>query len=152
MGVDPDVDAVTRLFWPIRVKDFRKEYFPTFGLSEGICDSFNDQNAAISRDIIPIYYKLPSVLRTAELWTSYLIKKLKMTGGTVTFGQPILNQIRNEHDIRNDNALDEIHSRATDKFVNLLSEIEWSSDGYVLRLKEAIEIALDPIDSGRIFS
>ena len=150
---DPDIDAVSRLFWPIRVTGFKEEFLPVFGLQEGTWSPFNDQNTAIARELIPVYFKPPSVLRNADIWTSYLIEKLtEGTGDVITYGQPIVEQIRNDHDIRRDYALEEIHNRATDNFVDLLRSIELTSVGYLSRLQETIELALDLMKSGRVFN
>ena len=91
---DPDVDAVSRLFWPLEVTGIKDKYLNNFGLYPGTWSPFNDQNTSISRNLIPVYYKPPSVLRNADIWTSYLIERIcEESKDIVTFGQQLVKQI-----------------------------------------------------------
>ena len=69
---DPDIDSISRLFWPINVIAIDSHYLPHKALAQGTWTPFNDQNTAISKEIIPLYYKPISGLRNADIWTSFL--------------------------------------------------------------------------------
>jgi hypothetical protein len=148
---DPDVDAVSRLFWPIDVVAIDSEYDPIFALNPETWCPFNDQNTAISREIIPLYFKPPAVLRNADIWTSYLIEKIaERMGDVVAFGQPLVVQYRNQHDLREDYALEELHNRATDTFVNLLRKTSLNRKSYLGCMEELINKCLENIKSGAL--
>ena len=73
---DPDVDSVSRLFWPIRVTKIKKNFCLILLYQKNNYSPFNDQNTSISRDLIPIYYKPPAGGRNSDIWTSYFIEKI----------------------------------------------------------------------------
>ena len=54
---DPDIDAASRLFWPINTIAFDFNYSPNYGLGHGTWAPFNDQNTAISREIMPVFFE-----------------------------------------------------------------------------------------------
>ena len=143
---DPDIDAVSRLFWPIEVVAIDSGFDPHFGLHPGTWAPFNDQNTAISRELIPLYYKPPAVLRNADIWTSYIIARItEHMGDVIAFGQPLVTQVRNVHDLREDYRLEELHNRATDRFVSLLRKIELSETSYIDCMGELITKCLQEI-------
>ena len=119
---DPDVDSVSRLFWPIRVTKIKKIFLPNFALSKNNYSPFNDQNTSISRDLIPIYYKPPAGGRNSDIWTSYFIEKILHSSkkDVVAFGEPLVNQIRNAHDYQKDYELEKDHIRANEIFIKVL--------------------------------
>ena len=120
---DPDIDAVSRLFWNIDVikigtnKNFfigKNNYFP-----------FNDQNTAISKDLFKIYFKPLSAGRNSDIWTSYLIVRLShIHNDLISYGQPHLKQIRNIHDNWKDYELEKQHNISTDMFMDLISSVK----------------------------
>ena len=137
---DPDIDAISRLFWPIEVLGMRSDYEPAFALELGTWAPLNDQNTAITRNLLPIYFKPPSTGRNADIWTSYLVVKLaQRNGDTVSFGHPMVEQIRNKHDLWKDLEIEALNDQATDIFVKLLRNVEIESDGYFPGLKELVE-------------
>lgn len=129
---DPDVDAVSRLFWPLDVKSIKKKYLNQFSIYKNNYCPFNDQNTSIDRSIIPIYYKPPSVLRNADIWTSYLIEKVvhSTNNDIVTFGEPLVRQFRNLHDFRKDYQLEVIQNRSTDLLIDILINQKIKFEGY----------------------
>ena len=144
----PDIDAVSRLFWPIEVIAIDSDFDPYFGLSPGTWAPFNDQNTAICRELIPVYYKPPAGLRNADIWTSYIIARLaEHMGDVISFGQPLVRQIRNHHDLREDYRQEESHNRATDQFVSILRGINLTEDTYLDGLGELIGKSLECISS-----
>jgi hypothetical protein len=141
---DPDIDAVSRLFWPINVIALDSRYEPNFALNPGTWAPFNDQNTSISREIIPIFFKPPSTGRNADIWTAYVVTKLaEHFNHVITYGQPLVKQIRNIHDLREDYKIEELHNRSTDRFVNLLKSIDLKGDNYLEALIYLIDKSLE---------
>tara|TARA_Y100001970_G_scaffold283328_1_gene398165 strand:+ start:53 stop:1267 length:1215 start_codon:yes stop_codon:yes gene_type:complete len=119
---DPDIDSVSRLFWPINITKIKKNFLPNFAVGKNNYSPFNDQNTSISRDLIPIYYKPPAGGRNSDIWSSYFIEKIlhSTKDNVVAFGEPLVNQIRNEHDYQKDYELEKDHIRANEIFVEVL--------------------------------
>lgn len=146
---DPDIDAITRLFWPIRAIEMRKEFGSQFGLYPGVWSPFNYQNTCLAREIIPLYYRPLSTKRNADIWTAYLINKIaEHFGDVITFGQPLVKQIRNQHNLWDDLDTELINNRATDAFISLLRNVELNKDNYFDALGELIVKCHD--DLGKI--
>ncbi len=120
---DPDIDAVSRLFWPINVKNIKSNN--DFYFSPGTYTPFNDQNTSIHRDYVLLYYKPLSAGRNSDIWTSYLICKMaEIYDEIVSYGSPHLKQIRNKHDYWKDYNLEVEHNISTDYFVDLLKKVK----------------------------
>jgi len=128
---DPDVDAITRLFHPIRATSMNKTFSAQFGLFPGVWSPFNFQNTCLARELIPVYYRPLSTKRNADIWTAYLINRLaEHFGDVITFGYPLVKQIRNEHNLWDDLDVELINNRATDDFVSILRSIKIRGDTY----------------------
>ena len=85
---DPDIDALSRLFWPIKTIAMDSRFEPNYGLGNGTWAPFNDQNTAISREIMPIFFRPPSTGRNCDIWTSYVVVKLaEHMGDIISFGE-----------------------------------------------------------------
>tara|TARA_B100000900_G_scaffold192836_2_gene163155 strand:+ start:606 stop:1799 length:1194 start_codon:yes stop_codon:yes gene_type:complete len=141
---DPDVDAISRLFWPLDVTSIKKKYLDQFSLYKNNYCPFNDQNTSIDRSIIPIYYKPPSVLRNADIWTSYLIEKVvhSTKNDVVTFGEPLVRQFRNPHDFRKDYRLEEVQNRSTDLLIDILLKQKIQFNNYLTTTKTLVKKCL----------
>ncbi len=122
---DPDIDAVSRLFWPIVSKNMKNTYGKNFTLSNNTWCPFNDQNTSISKDILKIYYKPLAGGRNSDIYTSFLINKfLKFIGGGISFGQPLVRQDRNFHSFRQDYELEKLSNNASELLIEVLREVE----------------------------
>ena len=120
---DPDIDAVTRLFWPVNVKNVKSKQ--NYYFSPGSFTPFNDQNTSISRDYVMLYYKPLSAGRNSDIWTSYLICKIaEIYGEIVCYGTPVLKQIRNKHDYWKDYDLEVEHNISTDYFADMINKVK----------------------------
>ena len=120
---DPDIDAVSRLFWPINVRNVKsaKEFYFT----PGTFTPFNDQNTSIEKDYIMLYFKPLSAGRNSDIWTSYIICKMaEIYGEIVSYGSPNLKQIRNKHDYWKDYDLEVDHNISTDYFSDFINKIK----------------------------
>ncbi|MDD5070092.1 MAG: hypothetical protein PHV17_05130 [Candidatus Omnitrophica bacterium] len=145
---DPDVDAISRLFWPIRVVSMKSEFEPHFGLNPGTWTSFNNQNTAISSELAGVYFTPPSTGRNADIWTSFLICCLAShMNEIVSFGHPLVRQTRNPHDLWVDLDDEALNCRAADGFVSLLRGISLTKTSYLDVLDELIDKALLKIPS-----
>jgi len=128
---NPDIDAISRLFHPIRATAMQSDFNLQFGLCPGTWSPFNYQNTSLCREIIPLYYRPLSTSRNADIWTSYLINKLaEHFNHVITFGQPLVKQIRNPHNLWDDLDVELINNRATDDFVSLLRNAELTKGTY----------------------
>lgn len=137
---DPDIDAVSRLFWPIEVTAMRPQFEPTYALAPGTWTSFNDQNTALAREIIPLYFKPPSGGRNADIWAGYIVQRLTQhMGDVVAFGEPLVRHDRNPHDLREDYELEKLNNYATEHFVNILRGVKLTQNSYLEALGELID-------------
>ena len=121
---DPDIDAVSRLFWKIDVKKISSKNNHNFIYPNMFCP-FNDQNTCISGDILTLYYKPVSAGRNSDIWTSYFINKVSAIHSNImSYGQPYATQIRNIHDNWKDYEFEKMHNMSTDIFVDILENIK----------------------------
>lgn len=120
---DPDIDAVSRLFWKINVKNINSK--KNHLLAKGMYCPFNDQNTCIDGETSLLYYKPISAGRNSDIWTSYMYNKITAIHNCiVSYGMPHLTQIRNIHDYWKDFELEKQHNISTDYFVDLLTTIK----------------------------
>jgi len=136
---DPDIDAITRLAKPIRVEGFKDGVIPHFGLWK-TWSPFNYQNTCLSRELIPCYYRPLSGLRNADIWTAYIFNKLaEHFGDVITFGQPLVKQIRNEHNLFGDLQIELQNNIETDYFVEILKTVSLTKSTYLEALGELLD-------------
>lgn len=135
---DPDIDAITRLAIPIRATGI-EEGFRQFGLWN-TWSPFNYQNTSLSRELIPCYYRPRSGLRNADIWTAYIFNCLaEHFGDVITFGQPLVKQIRNKHNLFDDLDIELENNKETDYFVELLKSVQLDTkDSYFDALTELV--------------
>ncbi len=121
---DPDIDAMTRLDHPIVVRGVRPSTPPTFALQPGTWSPFNSQNTALARDVIPAYFLSPCVGRYDDIWPSYLVTRIaNHLGDVIAYGQPLLRQKRNVHDLWKDLDSERVGMLLTDEFCSILRDI-----------------------------
>jgi hypothetical protein len=145
---DPDVDAISRLFWPIRVSGMNKDFEPRFGLKPGTWCSFNNQNTALAREVIPAYFTPFKTGRNSDIWTSFVMCRLaEHLNGVIAFGDPQVRQVRNPHSLWQDLDDELLNNKATDAFVELLRSTELSQDTYGSALGELLEKCLATLPS-----
>ena len=126
---DPDIDAVTRRAAPIDVIEYQGQ--DSFALGDHIYCPFNSQNTAIHRDIVPAYFLCSDVGRFDDIWASYVVERIAWhLGDTVSFGQPLVRQNRNEHDLWADAHAEEAGTKYTPDLCRWLREVELTSGNY----------------------
>lgn len=143
---DPDIDAISRLFWPIRAIAMKSEFEPQFGLYPGTWSPFNYQNTSLCRELIPLYYRPISAKRNADIWTAYLINKLaEHFNDVITFGQPLVKQIRNPHSLWEDLDAELVNNRATDHLITILRNVSLFEKTYFEALMELLNKSQEKI-------
>ena len=131
---DPDVDALTRLFYPIEVKKKSKFFKNLSSPSTNNFSPFNSQNTALARELIPAYFLFPYIGRYDDIWASYIIKKIaNVKSDYITYGNPIVVQERNAHNYLNDFDQEKFGLRFNDCFLDMLNNVKLKkSDSYSL--------------------
>jgi reversibly glycosylated polypeptide len=121
---DPDIDAMTRLERPIVVRGMRPGAPERFVLQPGTWSPFNSQNTALLREVIPAYFVSPCVGRYDDIWPSYIVTRIaNHLGDVIAYGQPLMRQKRNEHDLWKDLDNERVGSLLTDEFCAALRSI-----------------------------
>ena len=131
---DPDVDALTRLFYPIEVRKVSKFFKDKSSPSFNNYSPFNSQNTAILRELIPAYFLFPYIGRYDDIWASYIIKRIaNIKRDYVTYGNPIVIQNRNVHDYLKDFEQEKFGLRFNDCFIDILNSVKLEKkDSYQL--------------------
>ncbi len=131
---DPDIDAITRLYHPIKVTKFNsKKFGHQYSLEPGTWSSFNNQNSIIPSDVVPLHFTPPSAGRNSDIWASFFMCKLaECLNERIVFGSPLVTQLRNKHDLWDDLNLEFQNNYLTDYFVNLLRSLKIDSTNKTL--------------------
>ena len=109
--------------------------------------SFNNQNTAITRDLIPVYFTPHATGRNADIWTSFTICRLvEHMGEVISYGEPLVRQHRNPHDLWKDLEDEWVNNRASDMFVALLRSVPLSAKTYLGALEELLAGCLERLE------
>jgi len=148
---DSDIDAIQRLAQPTNALRNKYGQLGHFGLFK-TWSPFNFQNTCLSREMIPLYYRPRCATRNSDIWTSYLYNKLaEHFGDLITFGAPLVTQIRNNHNLWDDLKLELPVDELTDDFVELVRNTELTEKTYYGAMRELVEKCLpDSMDCGLI--
>ncbi len=145
---DPDIDAATRLSAPIDAVKYNRGN--NFALDKGVFCPFNSQNTALHRQVIPAYFLCPDIGRFDDIWSSYVVERIAWhLNDFVSYGQPLVRQDRNEHDLWVDAKLEEMGTRLTLKFCNWLRKINLEADNYLgcaIQLVDSLKQIIDNED------
>ena len=137
---DPDIDAISRLFWPIYVTGVKSKFLPQYGLNRKTWCSWNNQNTSMSKSLFPCYFTPPSIGRNSDIWTAYIMCKIcDSTGDVISFGEPLVEQRRNPHNLWNDLEDELINNISTDYFCEMLKSIKIIEKNPLKILEEIIE-------------
>ncbi len=142
---DPDIDAIARLNNDIYVTGFRNKNMNYFGLYPGTWTSFNNQNSGLIKELVPAYFTPYSTGRNADIWASYMICKIiEIHKNTVSFGRPVVKQIRNPHNLWQDLKDELKNDILTDKFTQMLKRLKIKKrQTYLLTCEEICKKALE---------
>lgn len=133
---DPDVDAVTRLNHPLNATALNRD---SLMLDASTNCPFNTQNTAFHRDILPAYYYTYMgedlgglrIDRYGDIWSSYFARKvIDRMNDRVSFGLPLSNHQRHQHDLLKDLGVEYWGMLLTNDLVGILSGITLTETGY----------------------
>jgi hypothetical protein len=128
---DPDIDAMTRIEHPIVVRGVRAAAPSRFALQPGTWSPFNSQNTGLARDVIPAYFLSPYVGRYDDIWPSYIVTRIaNHLGEVIAYGEPLLRQKRNQHDLWRDLDAERVGMLLTDEFCAALRSITLRGQNY----------------------
>lgn len=128
---NPDIDALTRMERQIVVRGFQPDSDTRFCLSPGTWSPFNSQNTAIMREVIPAYFLSPYIGRYDDIWASYIVTRIAQHfGDVIAFGEPVVRQERNPHDLWRDLDVERNGMIMTDDFCDALSAISLKGSSY----------------------
>ncbi|MBV9034799.1 MAG: hypothetical protein JO182_09935, partial [Acidobacteriaceae bacterium] len=97
---NPDIDALTRMERQPVVRGLKQPWSGNFSLFPGTWSPFNSQNTAIMREAIPAYFLSPYIGRYDDIWASYILTQIaEHLGHVIAFGEPLVRQERNPHDL-----------------------------------------------------
>jgi hypothetical protein len=128
---NPDIDALTRMERQIVVRGFKHGFDTRFCLFPGTWSPFNSQNTAIMRDVVPAYFLSPYIGRYDDIWASYIVMRIAQhLGDVVAFGEPLVRQERNPHDLWRDLDVERNGMILTDDFCEALRAISLKGSSY----------------------
>ncbi len=128
---DPDVDALARMSRPLVVTGYQPGWRGNFALHPGTWSPFNSQNTAIMRDAIPAYFQSPYTDRYEDIWGAYLLERIaEHLGHVIAFGDPLVRQDRNPHDLWKDLDKERNGMIMSDEFCQLLRAISLAGSSY----------------------
>lgn len=128
---DPDVDALTRLYAPIRAVGTNPELPSRMACQVGTWAPFNSQNTALLNEVIPAYCLFPHCGRYDDIWASYVVRRIAdHLGDFVSYGSPLVRQKRNEHDLLKDFEAESLGLRYTDAVVLALRSCVLTGQDY----------------------
>lgn len=134
---DPDIDAVTRL--AINPKVTNAVTLP-FALAKDTYCPFNSQNTALHRDVIPAYCMVSGVGRYDDILPSFFVKAIAdHLGDSIKFGEPIVRQERNQHNLWKDFDGERVGMQLTDRIVDWLRTVEFKGSNYSDCLSELLK-------------
>jgi hypothetical protein len=147
---DPDVDALTRLTRPVNAINYINTYGNTFALDNNTWSPINTQNTSFARETIPAAFVSPFAGRYDDILSGYFLRKITdHLGDYVSYGKPLMNQIRNEHNLWHDLDKERIGGSSIHLICDILKEIELSSSSYLEAYKELI-LKFDSINSHEV--
>lgn len=115
---DPDIDAIERLH---SNPTTRGVSHPGVILNAGTWAPFNSQATAFKLELAPAMYMWPGVGRYDDIWASYLMRAIMDRRNLhVHYGEPLVHQLRNEHDLLKDLEAEVFGMRHTPHLVQCL--------------------------------
>lgn len=145
---DPDIDAITRLHKPIHVTNFnRKKYGSTFLLNNDTNCPVNTQNTCYRNDILNIAFVSPFAGRYDDIICGYVINTIrKFHDYHISFGNPILHQERNEHNLWSDLKLELNGNEHIYELLSILNEFNSPGDNLLETYNKLCKFALPELN------
>ena len=83
------------------------------------------------RDVVPAYFLSPYIGRYDDIWASYIINRIaEHVGDVISFGEPLVRQERNPHDMWRDLDAERNGMILTDDFCAALRSIALTGTSY----------------------
>ncbi len=128
---NPDIDALTRMERQPVVRGLKQPWKGNFSLFPGTWSPFNSQNTAVMRAAIPAYFLSPYIGRYDDIWASYLLTRIAQhLNHAIAYGQPLVRQERNPHDLWKDLDVERNGMIMTDGFCEALRELTLTGTTY----------------------
>jgi hypothetical protein len=128
---NPDIDALSRMERQPVVRGFKPSWTGNVVLEAGTWSPFNSQNTALMRDALPAYFLSPYIGRYDDIWASYIINRIaEHIGDAISFGEPLVRQQRNPHDLWKDLDVERNGMILTDDFCAALRSIPLTGATY----------------------
>lgn len=128
---NPDIDAVTRMERQPVVRALKEPWTGNFSLYPGTWSPFNSQNTALMRAAIPAYFLSPYAGRYDDIWASYMLTRIaEHLNHAVAFGEPLVRQERNPHDLWKDLDVERNGMIMTGGFCDALRSITLTATTY----------------------
>jgi hypothetical protein len=135
---DPDVDAVTRL--AIAPDVVGCDLTDHLVLARGTVSPFNSQNTGVYRDVIPAYCMHVGVGRYDDIVAAYFVKRIAdHLGDYISFGRPLVRQLRNEHDLWRDVDAERVGFSIVDDLVRCLYDTALTGTDYGTCVGELVQ-------------
>jgi hypothetical protein len=113
------------------VRGFEPSWTGSIALDPGTWSPFNSQNTALMRDVLPAYFLSPYIGRYDDIWASYIINRItEHFGDVISFGEPLVRQQRNPHDLWKDLDVERNGMILTDDFCGALRSIPLTGATY----------------------
>lgn len=128
---NPDIDALSRMERQPVVRGFKPSWPGSIALEPGTWSPFNSQNTALARDVVPAYFLSPYTGRYDDIWASYIVNRIaEHFGDVIRFGDPLVRQQRNPHDLWKDLDVERNGMILTDDFCGALRSIPLTGASY----------------------
>jgi len=136
---DPDIDAFARLTHKIESVDMKIDFAPTFALAFGTWAPFDSQNTAFDRSVIPAYFLSPYVGRYDDIFAGLIVRRIAdHLGQHISFGQPLVRQVRNPHNLLVDFDRERFGYETCDRFCELLRRSKLTKQDYLGCAREIV--------------
>lgn len=134
-----DADAMSHLDAPCRVVGYRDGFDGRAAVAPGDHMVFNSQNTAFHRDTLPAMFLMPMGGRCGELvvgryddiWMGMFLKVIAdHLGDLITVGRPLVQQLRNDHDLIQDALVEIPAQRISNTMTKTLDQIRLTGRDY----------------------
>ncbi len=134
-----DADAMSHLDAPCRVIGYRDGFDGRTAVAPGDHMVFNSQNTAFHRDTLPAMFLMPMggkcgdlvVGRYDDIWMGMFVKRIAdHLGDLITVGRPLVQQLRNDHDLIKDALVEIPAQRISNTMTVTLDRISLSGADY----------------------
>lgn len=141
---DPDIDAVERIAVDPEIKRLRSDV--NIVLNRGTWCPFNTQSTAFRAELAPFMLMWPGVGRYDDIWASFVTQRvMEVLGYNVLFGQPLVQQYRNEHNLLTDLRAELLGMEYTEEVTQVLRGVSLTSDMSPRQLLAACLDAVAPL-------